>query len=1740
MKTKLYTLALLALFTCGLCLALPSVRHAASELITAAFKSSPPIIRAAVPQKPLTHAKGTEVSSITITPITTGANGERCAILFSSSSILELKIPSNDDLCKVRVQWYLADADRTDSIGLIRERYGNAVDISPIGGGRGGPLPQSGEFIDELSPVGSQGYTYMLNSRQYVSNGAQSVVNHIVKVADHVDFDDGMNHPFNSLQDAQCNGLNAINTSAGLLSTAPGRWAGQVVGNNFSVVRQFPGTSYDFEFKAATVTEPLKVRATWYTFDNLYRPIWLQTQWMPADATASTQGAIFYGELRRYRWNPKVGLRTGGKKVGYLKGQLYKPGIDSFSQRILVERYWREPGVTDNLAGQKLQESECLIKNNYPVSKAAINDAFGGVWGSTYDDPNAETDSAIFEGLYEFHMLRIWDQSGAPIWLHGVSSALTQQNTATLPMNYVKSPYLKGFPLTQIYNGDQLCGPAGCNVCEIPVGSLTRSHNIESNGYSTFNIAGYKINLQMAANQPAPAQCWQYNQSSPNYTGPLGMANPAISWNRPGAPNLYNYNLPGDFARFQLPSLGPNSNDDGRVVAAPLEARKGGLDSPSTFNISWAMSKPGTYRLMRQNNDLNTVRLVQDNITQIGTFSDSIYIRATATLPAIVPFEGGSYQYFVEKQIGAVYVKSGFAAQVYVRNPPETPILPTCLNIVPRANGATAPCDPHQDISVATEAPLTAIFARLGAPITFYGISEQKIVGGLAQAGCHGDSLGVNNDVYSGPNPSRMEFTACAEPGEYLYRVFACIPPSNSVCGPAYPVEGIRVLVGGAQTIPAPTNVIANAEGTALGYSVSWTPPATTLALTYTIARKALSTPPAATQTPAPPSGAASQTTTSSTITGTETLNGTYYFWVQACANTGTLCSQWSQPSSGLTLPVVASVPLPPQLFPAASAPPTAAEIAASSKVGSLDGSLRVGESGAVNFSMDFVTAPGKGGLVPEIGLAYSGDTSLGIAGVGFNLTGLSAVSRCRKTIEAGDGPGPHPQVNFDADASNDAYCLDGQRLFQVATGTQTIDGTSYPYAEFRTEIETFQRVRAYASTASATGEQLVYGPLFWRVEAKDGSIRDYGRGYSDLVTNAAVYANDGRWFSSVKPQRLVTASRSHIVSWALAQHADRLGNRIRFHYETGHVGSEVDPFLQHFLSRVFYTGFIGSSAQRFEHAAIAFDYVAVPLEKVRFGWVSGTYSEQKVELSRVRSCLRTDPSVAISSGELDPNNTSALCASTAKTPRIYNFGYTIQTELPGATAGINAPKIGSGQSRLSTIQTCADIAGTTCWPMTTLEWSNARAGFDNYATGMGGAEFQRAAAIRFTDVTGDGRPDAIWREQLTDHQGDKIWFTRAVANAQNGTSFVQGSVQITSVPDDLDNDLYGNDPDRNWALLDVDGDGLEDLITSEQVTPDYSQPNWWNQGPFGWFVRRALGTNAGFSASRTPLETAGPVAFNQFGLPAITAQFQLTDTNGDGVQDLIFPRRTSVGGPLRTILQFSAGKRELDGRIVFQQPEVVRLDFGTGQTTSCYTVSFGRKHRADNWDSQDFNGDSSADLTLQVEQTPNCVGRSSMPEGYEFNSVPPAALLLNREAVNSASNPAANSAGWSVFIATTGSSFRRSLNIAAADAEGAFRLVDLNGDGASDVVFQESTVGNWLYLLNRGDGEFGAAFCLIPAPGVIWGCTVTSLPNNTADTLQMLLQDYDGDGFTDVWLSEKDPIANPISDDGRRFRVYR
>lgn len=96
-----------------------------------------------------------------------------------------------------------------------------------------------------------------------------------------------------------------------------------------------------------------------------------------------------------------------------------------------------------------------------------------------------------------------------------------------------------------------------------------------------------------------------------------------------------------------------------------------------------------------------------------------------------------------------------------------------------------------------------------------------------------------------------------------------------------------------------------------------------------------------------------------------------------------------------------------------------------------------VTQSGAFTYSIPFRLPPGTAGVAPKLGLSYASQGGNGIAGVGWNLSGLSLIMRC-PAIPAIDGV--WGSVNLD---NNDKLCLDGQRLV-VQSGAYGAAGAVY------------------------------------------------------------------------------------------------------------------------------------------------------------------------------------------------------------------------------------------------------------------------------------------------------------------------------------------------------------------------------------------------------------------------------------------------------------------------------------------------------------------------------------------------------------------------------------------------------------------------------------------------------------------------------------------------------------------------
>ncbi len=153
--------------------------------------------------------------------------------------------------------------------------------------------------------------------------------------------------------------------------------------------------------------------------------------------------------------------------------------------------------------------------------------------------------------------------------------------------------------------------------------------------------------------------------------------------------------------------------------------------------------------------------------------------------------------------------------------------------------------------------------------------------------------------------------------------------------------------------------------------------------------------------------------------------------------------------------------------------------------VGSTSGSANSTGSGGATYTIPIEVPPGTNGMQPNLSLTYSSQAGDGIAGYGWNISGYSVISRAGKNVFHNGSATPVNYTN-----TNDAFQLDGQRLFAV-TGSNGADATVYG-----TEAETFSKIESFGGTE-------ISGPDWFKVTTKDGTIMEFGHASnSKLLTD--------------------------------------------------------------------------------------------------------------------------------------------------------------------------------------------------------------------------------------------------------------------------------------------------------------------------------------------------------------------------------------------------------------------------------------------------------------------------------------------------------------------------------------------------------------------------------------------------------------------------------------------------------------
>ena len=189
-----------------------------------------------------------------------------------------------------------------------------------------------------------------------------------------------------------------------------------------------------------------------------------------------------------------------------------------------------------------------------------------------------------------------------------------------------------------------------------------------------------------------------------------------------------------------------------------------------------------------------------------------------------------------------------------------------------------------------------------------------------------------------------------------------------------------------------------------------------------------------------------------------------------------------------------------------------------------------VSASGEANYVIPVKVPPGIKGLSPDLAFVYGHRQKEGLAGVGWNVSGLSEITRCIKTL---DQDGVLDTVNL---ATNDRFCFGGSQL-RLTSGTYGVAGSKY-----RTELDTVARFTANGTAGN--------GPAWFKVEDKNGLIYEYGNSADSRI------------------ESLTNFFTTTAITWALNKIKDREGNEIFFVY-----GEDGAPNGSHRIEAIGYGG---------------------------------------------------------------------------------------------------------------------------------------------------------------------------------------------------------------------------------------------------------------------------------------------------------------------------------------------------------------------------------------------------------------------------------------------------------------------------------------------------------------------------------------------------------------------------------------
>jgi RHS repeat-associated protein len=404
----------------------------------------------------------------------------------------------------------------------------------------------------------------------------------------------------------------------------------------------------------------------------------------------------------------------------------------------------------------------------------------------------------------------------------------------------------------------------------------------------------------------------------------------------------------------------------------------------------------------------------------------------------------------------------------------------------------------------------------------------------------------------------------------------------------------------------------------------------------------------------------------------------------------------------------------------------------------------------------------------------------------------------------------------------------------------------SIPYIE---RINRKGSDKLYASStfvSSLSGELVFDSGTTYKARVEEGSFVNYS--YASNKWLATDKEGTKYYFGSTTQSRQYASSSSNIAKWMIEEIRDTNNNFIRFEYVK--TGNQVYP------SKIFYTG-NGSTDGIFE---VNFNYATRTDQVVSYSPAFITQTSKRLEniQIKVNGVTAKEYQLTYKSG----NNTKrSLLASIA----------TASSSLALPATEFNYQVASSA---------------TTFDPSTYQLPSLYRSGdHDYYFMALGDQ-------ARFVDINGDGLEDFIYTPASYFNASSTITTNtdsapRVYLNTGNGWTFNPSYYQIPSYYHAAGTNYFFPQFDDHNQLVDVNGDGLPDVIHTENyfdsdgIIPDNAEhaPRVYLNTGTGWT----------FSSSTYQLPTFYHTSGSDRAFSELNSQNQLIDVNGDGLPDFVY-----------------------------------------------------------------------------------------------------------------------------------------------------------------------------------------------------------------------------------------------------------